>query len=644
LSAKGHFDFGKNGDINMDKMSLETYYFSKYGLDSMKSLTRLILAASLTLTLIPTDAEAKGRRYAPRPSGGGGGVVLSTPNPQTPLEHNNRGVELGSKGLWADAIREHEIALHDDPHNQTFRTNLSGAHLRYGMYLMGTKHDTYNAMKQFRGALYVDPANEPADEQLDNCLRSAKKDPLDIRYRRNLAETADSSGEYEMAIVEYRKCVKMTDSGQDHAGLGRVLIKAGKPVDGYAALRTAVNKDWGTNRQDLGAAHRQLGDLLKEYAFTAKNTGRGTIGMKRLLNAGTEYRRAVTLNPADADAIRSFVEIAKEAVAIKPSFDNYLMLGGAYVLAGDFPHAKMCYEQCYKVDSQRTELPKARVAFHQAVARSPLAPPEMVADSITKVTKFLESEPANPQLWYILGRLKEHQLDTTGAMDAYRRAEKYNALVDPDLKQAITRLGGQIQSPLLLSQGGGMTSGGVNPNNPVPGAGSSGGASPASTPMQPPPPAAPVVNVKNLETYSKIERNMSSDPDTALDLIDKLLAENAQDGKAYFYQGSIYEKKGDLDHAAMSYRMADGLKEGDAASALRRVNTIRIQDNLKRAEEYIQQSNNVKASEELNEAIIKAPTLPILHTKLADVLRKMGDTKGADKELEKARNLEKSDK
>src|SRR5277367_5699411 len=32
------------------------------------------------------------------------GVTLTTPEPKTPIEHNNRGCELGMKGMWEGAI------------------------------------------------------------------------------------------------------------------------------------------------------------------------------------------------------------------------------------------------------------------------------------------------------------------------------------------------------------------------------------------------------------------------------------------------------------------------------------------------------------------------------------------------------------
>jgi tetratricopeptide (TPR) repeat protein len=553
----------------------------------------------------------------------------------TPIDHNNRAVELGGKGLWADAIREHEIALSMQPGNRDFRTNLSSAQLRYGNVLF-KQGKTYEAMKQFRGALFVDPDNLPADEGLDACYAKLGRNPLDLQFRKKCAEDFAVSGHFEDAIVEYRKCVKMDDSGSTHADLGYTFIKADKPVEGFQELKIAVQKIWKNDeKNDLAACHRKMGDILKDFAYKAKNTGRGTVGMKRLLNAATEYRRAVTLNPNDGDAIASFIEIVREGCAIRPCFDNYLMLGGAYLLAGDFAHAKIAYEQCYKLDPRRTELGPARVAFHQAVARSPMAGPELVAESISKVNKFLENDPNNERWWYILGRLKQHQGDNQGAFEAYRRAEKINPLVDPDLAAQIRILGGQpVGAP---GSGAGQSSIASS------GAGNGGGGAPAGAgaPATATQPAKPLIDPRNLEQYAKIEGLMGSNPKEALALVTEMIGRTPTDGHAWLLKGNIHLQLKELDDAAVAFRQAAAFKEAEAEDALRMVNTTRTAQNVQRADQYIAEKDWVKAQSELQEAITKAPNLPALHRKMADVMDNLGDKESAQKERSKADQLEK---
>jgi tetratricopeptide (TPR) repeat protein len=613
----------------MDKMSLETYHVLHAGSPPMTHLTKILLSSIVCLAVLQPAADAAARRRGGGGGGGGGGVMLQTPNPVTAIDHNNRAVELGGKGIWADAIREHEVALSIEPGNKDFRTNLSSAQLRYGNVLFKSGK-TYEAMKQFRGALFVDPDNLPADEGLDACYAKMGRNPLDLQFRKKCAEDFAVSGHFEDAITEYRKCVKMDDSGSTHADLGYTLMKADKPVEGYQELKIAVQKIWKNDeKNDLAACHRKMGDILKDFAYKAKNTGRGTVGMKRLLNAATEYRRAVTLNPNDGDAIASFIEIVREGCAIKPCFDNYLMLGGGYLLAGDFAHAKIAYEQCYKLGGNRTELGPARVAFHQAVARSPMAGPELVAESISKVNKFLENDPNNERWWYILGRLKQHQGDNAGAMEAYRRAEKLNPLVDPDLAVQVRILGG---APVGV------------PGSQTTGVATSAGGTAAPTTNGVPTAAAaaqPIVDPRNLEAYSKIEGSMSSNPQAAAQLCDEILARDPANGHAYYLKGNALQRLKAYDDAAVAYRQAAAFKEEGADEALRMVNTIRVQENMQRAEQAMQSKDWVKAQGELQDAIIKANNLPILHRKLAEVMAALNDPETAKRENAKADQLEK---
>ncbi len=298
-------------------------------------------------------------------------VSLTTPEPHTPIEHNNRGCELGMKGQWEAAIHEHELALNADPENHQFRVNLSSAQMLYARQL-ASKGKIYEAMNHYRESLYVDPSNAEADQALDVLVeRTLHKN--DLTTRMNEADKADISGNYVTAIVEYRKCVMMSDTGPVRARLGRVLLKQGKVVEGYSEIKTAVAKQWSdSDKNDLADCHRQLGEILKEFAFKARDRGDMVRALKRLENAGIEYRRAVTLNPLNSDAIGGLVEVAREGVAIQPSFNNHLLLAGAYQLAGDYERAKMEYEACWKLRSQQFCLSKRKTQLSPCGSQSSL--------------------------------------------------------------------------------------------------------------------------------------------------------------------------------------------------------------------------------------------------------------------------------
>jgi tetratricopeptide (TPR) repeat protein len=563
--------------------------------------------------------------------------MLSTPEPQNPLQHNNRAVELGRKGLWAAAIHEHELALAGDPYNQTFRMNLSGACLRYGDQLTGAKK-YYEAMKQYRMALYVDPTNQVADANLDHCLEAIHKNPNDVKYRMSLGDEADISGDYPEAIVEYRRCVKMLDNGPSHAKLGRVLIKQGsrvpdKMVEGYEELRTAVTKDWKLpdETNDLAACHRELGDILKDAANTAKNLGHMQTYMQRLLNADIEYRRAVTLNPNDTNAIKGLIEVSREAVAVAPSFDNLLTLGGAYQLAGDFERAKACYEQCWKLKPNDPSLIAARRSFHLAIVKAPLASPMMLASTVQKTEDALRQNPDDPELLYVYGRGKEAQGDKATALTAYQAAAKINPLINPDLEQGIRRLTGEPQAS--------ATSTNTNPaTNTQPTKSANGTAAPAQTASAP-------EKAKDMQAHASAEAKLrAGDLDGAEKEFSAIVDKDPQDGEAWKLLGTAQEKQGQLDAASVCYRQASYLKEPGADALLHQIDIVRTKPTLDDADKQIQQGNFIAAKASLSEAESIAPNLAIVHRRMAEVLRKLNDSKDADREEKRANELDKNDK
>ena len=102
------------------------------------------------------------------------------------------------------------------------------------------------------------------------------------------------------------------------------------------------------------------------------------------------------------------------------------------------------------------------------------------------------------------------------------------------------------------------------------------------------------------------------------------------------------KKKGDLDSASVSYRQAADLKETEAKEALDQIDSSRVQPMLKEAELATKQGNPVMAAAALKDAVSLAPNLAIVHRKLSEVLKQLGDTKAAQKEAKRADELEKN--
>ncbi|MBS2004306.1 MAG: tetratricopeptide repeat protein [Cyanobacteria bacterium SZAS LIN-5] len=610
---------------------------------------KLAVALSLGLVIVcQSYCDAAARRVrAGTGGGGGGGVSLVTPNPTNPLEHNNRGVELGSKGMWDGAVHEHEEALRGDPYNLTFRQNLSAAYQRYGQSLLAA-HKYAEAAQKLRTSIYVDPENRSSDELLSSAIKGMGKNPDDANVRQHLADDFDINGDYVQAIAEYRHYVRMKDSGAAHFALGRVLVKQGsavpaKLVEGYIEMRTAVTKPWEPGeKNELSKCHAQLGDVLKELAFTARDDGRTQVALKRMLNAGLEYRRAVTLNPLNSDAIRGLIEVSREAVQVNPSFDNHLMLGGAYQLVPDFEHAKREYIECFKIGKQNPALAQARRSFHLAVVSSSQASPTMVAESMQKIEDQLRTNPGDAELLYIYGRGKETLGDFNGAIAAYQRAAQINPNVHPQLQPRLTALmgGGPSKGGTAIAGGapGAQKGAGGAPGNAgapgVPGANGVAGA--PATPATPPKPA-----VNYSEGESKLAAN---DTDGAIKFFEGIIDKTPTDGHAWLLLGLSQQKKGDLDSASVSFRQASYSKEPGAQAALDQVNRSRTEPALKEYSTQLAAKNYVAAASALRDAIDVAPNSADLHRKLADLLKLQGDTKEADKETAKADAIEKGGK
>ncbi len=525
-------------------------------------------------------------------------------------------------------IREHEIALEGDQYNEQFKTNLSGACLRYGD-MLASKKKYYEAMIQYRKALWADPANAVADRNLDECLKASGKNGDDPGVRHQIAETAETEGRFRTAQVEYRKVCRMTDDGSSHADLARSLVKDGQDVAGFEELKIAINKPW-KDKIEQAKCHSMLGDMLWRYAKVARDRGDRQAGLKRLQNAAVSYRRAVTLNPLYSDAIQGLKEVAREAVSISGSFDNHLMLAGAYQLSGDFEHAKMEFEECWKKSPNSPALAKARRSYYLAVVMNPATPPAVLSGVLAKAEDVLRQNNQDPEMLFIYGRGKEQQNEKATALKAYQAAASINPHVHPDLLQGISRLGGGPAPVAAVAGAPGAL--GAKPSA------ATGGAA-AAAPAAPVVPAEPILDPRR---FSAAEGKMASgDSDGAKKELDALIEKNQKDAHAWFMLGRVAEKKGNLDDASASYRMAFNLKDPEAKDAMRQVDLSRIQSLKMKQKSKRASGNLIAAASNWKDAATIAPMLPLPQRKLSEILQKLGDSKEAERALKKLKDLDK---
>lgn len=224
-------------------------------INSLRTALTLVLSFASqwqTATACAKDTETPGNSPVP--------MTLSTPTPTNPLEHNNRAVELGTRGLWQGALREHEIAIAGDPDNEMFKRNLSGAHLRYADILAGKKHYK-EAIKHYTLALYADQNNAPADANRDATLRRIGKNPSSVKYWHGVADKAMQAADLRIAIPALRKCTKLSDNPSYNLELGRILIENRPSQAARDELLTAAGK-FASNGDKEG--EQACKDLLKQ--------------------------------------------------------------------------------------------------------------------------------------------------------------------------------------------------------------------------------------------------------------------------------------------------------------------------------------------------------------------------------------------
>jgi TonB family protein len=355
-------------------------------------------------------------------------------------EHNTQSQEAARRGEWDKAVREGLLAVANSPRNTDYAKNASLATSAYGSQLQKSgKVD--QALRAFRLALLLDPTNSTASSALDGCLKKAGKDPENAAARRALSEELESAGDLESAVVEQQKVVQLDDTPQARARLGDLLKNSGMIVTSYAEYRNAVLKPWpsGENKQ-LAIVHQRMADILKLFALSAKDRGRGTLGMVRLLNAANEYRRATTLDPKNSAAIAGLTECARQIVDINSSFTNQLMLAGAYMLAHDFRHASKDLNNCAALRPTDSQLDQAKLAYWFLLGTfAGEGDRDLVTDAVSAAQKASLSSSEDAKIFFALSLLYKKNGNSKGYDECIAKAQKLSSSTVEKLKDTLTK-------------------------------------------------------------------------------------------------------------------------------------------------------------------------------------------------------------
>ena len=266
--------------------------------------------------------------------------------------------------LTASEISQAEDFYAANYNNRDVRDLLVGIYHKQAKQRMSSGN-LAEAIQLCRSALYIYPEAD-AITTLDLCLSKSGLDPKNIAARKVFANKARSAGDYVTAIGEYTAISKHEPSGANQAVLGATLLDAGQIVRGYNELGTALQRqDWSeTDKSDLGKYHLRLADVLLEFAFKAKDSGRGSKGMARLANAWLEYKVALSFLPDDPEIRRKLLTVAETAVTIRPGATNYLCLASSNLLNGKKEDAAKNLERVRKLKPDIEGLDRAEQLVH----------------------------------------------------------------------------------------------------------------------------------------------------------------------------------------------------------------------------------------------------------------------------------------
>jgi tetratricopeptide (TPR) repeat protein len=135
--------------------------------------------------------------------------------------------EFGSAD-WQSVFNKFEAALKIDPGYTSARRNLSIAHSNFALYL-DSHHKRAEAIDQLHQALFADPNNGVASDNLSGIIEHTGKNPHSFEDRLTMGDKANACGDFVGAIIEYKAALKIKDNRSLHK----------KIADAYMALSRA---------------------------------------------------------------------------------------------------------------------------------------------------------------------------------------------------------------------------------------------------------------------------------------------------------------------------------------------------------------------------------------------------------------------
>jgi tetratricopeptide (TPR) repeat protein len=360
---------------------------------------------------------------------------------------NNKGVSLGQQRRWVEAIAAHEQAVQCDPANKQFRINLSAARTAYGQDKLSSG-DLNSAANLFRKALAAAADNGMAGKLLVETMKKQGKDPNNVDLRLDIGDQLASVGDLEAATVEYQAAMTLESSARTYVKMGDMALRYGQAATASNWFRQAVAKD-----ASYGPAYRQLGLLeLAQRDFTG---------------AAASLRKALVLDPKDAAAGQTLVEIWRRQVAANPLLaENHLGLAGALQLTGDFLGAEGEYRKLEALDPKNSGLELGRVSLQRAIQHAEAERHKDAADTLygqglhrealAEVSRAVSMEPNNSKYQFLFAECLESTGDYNNAHQAYMKCVQIDPVNNREaaarMKEMQRSLGNRLNVPAPQQQ------------------------------------------------------------------------------------------------------------------------------------------------------------------------------------------------
>jgi tetratricopeptide (TPR) repeat protein len=412
--------------------------------------------------------------------------------------------KLIDKGKWDDAEVLGRKLVQADPKDQELKdmlTRILVAEARRAY----NKPDLDTAQLKARQALSFEPASEPAKLVLKETFTKKGRNFQSAKEHLKVADALAVQGKFVEGNVEYRLALEIKPSAAAHIGMGNTAVGQGLFDKASKEYQAALQID-----PKSGAAYRQLGCL--KLAF------------RDLAGANQDLSKAITLNQHDESAKTALTELWQQQVTANPNAVNgHLGLARAFLLSGNLESAREEYRQVARMDPNNPQLPAARVAFKQALAKSEgqkcleaartLTAHGALLDAQAKLAEALNYTPTSPDVLLLNGEVFEKRGLMGQAHDAYMavlKADPTNVIAAQRLKalatsSATTKASNSDVLPLLAPLRGNLN----GKSNPVTAVNVPVSANPANAP-----PLAPPIN-SNAQQAPLINSNTQQAPPTS---------------------------------------------------------------------------------------------------------------------------------